>query len=304
MVEMRNVRQLKAGEFRKRPGFSRVDPLETLIVDNETFRRAPSVLSHTQWSTDAATNFAVTTEVTSASNQKNFCIPWHWPAFGAARCVVGVTGLFTVATNSAIIRLRTGGTGPPSLGASGTVAASLTVPVGADQLIDLVSSEFTPPVTTSYLQLTLEAAAGTSDVTPKFLNIWAAPVGGGQMMAVASAMGWATSFSELVRQQWLVDFDQFDADVSNVTLTLAMRGNNGPSATDYRIRVGGTLGANDGTVAILHSRSADGGGGNPNLSTASATIAKPSGIQLIKGSLAAGLTGGDLNTMSLLIKAA
>lgn len=307
LVTARNVRQLKGGEYRKRRGFSRVDPLETLIIDNVTHRRGGDVLSLSQLTVDATAVAATTERILGAPYGlagTNLAIPMDWPGMGVGRVKVGVTGVLTVATNGATIRIRVGGAPLDGTTAAGTVVATLVLGTGADQVIDLVSAEINAPTAISYLQVTVESTAGTTTVTPVGMSAWVQPIGGEQMMLLANGATWTDSLGEIVRAQWLVDFDQFHSSYSSVEFNLVGRTFQAVSGQgDYRVRVGGTHGSIDGTEVLLNHRTGD-SANDGRLSEGSGTIAKPSGVQLVKGTLSH-VTGGlscEMRGASILIK--
>jgi len=307
MVEARNVRQIKAGEYRKRRGFSRVDPLEVVVIDTTTYRKGATVLYQGQFSTAApATTTAGEAVLGGATGQLNAYIPWDWPTIGVSRVKVGVCASWTVATNDATVRIRVGGTPTNRGDITGTIVKSQVISVGANQMVDVVSSEFARPTSRGYIMITVQAVAGSTTVTPTGLSVWVAPVGMPQAQAFGDSQDWTNSgTSEIVRAQWYVDFDRFDASVSSLTASLCGRTFQavGEFGT-YALRMGGTAGVADGTVLVQYARNAD-IANDGQLSGSSASMSKPSGVQLIKGTIrsTAGATA-EMRGCSVLFKAA
>lgn len=211
----------------------------------------------------------------------NGAIPYNWPQLGGSTVRVGIAGIFTVVTNPITIRLRLGGAPTPDRNIpAGTIVHSFVLPVGASQVVDQISLPASIPGAISYLQATA-LSAGSAVLSVARLTLFAVPTSIMQALLLPTAQTFSHSAgSEIVRGQWWVNFDRFDA--AQVKYALAGRSFQavGPTAR-YKVRQGGTFGAADGTAVLSYDRSGD-TSGDGKLSGANATVSRPSGVQLVK----------------------
>lgn len=251
-------------------------------------------------STDTLTATGDTVEHLMGSTQFGGAFPVRWSVLPGTQVRLGFACRFVVTGSSWTMRIRIGGTPSIRDTPAGTIVHTFTVPVG-DTIVDELTALVSFPLTASYIQITGQSNGLGASINGNGTTHFIVPEVETQALAFGTqiSMLHATT-QEIVRGQWLVDFDKFDA--SNISLGWAARTFAAVGETcNARIRIGGTYLANDGTVVM--SISDNFGAFDGHVASTTTSIAKPSGAQLVKASVQS--TGGfaaELRGMSLIIR--
>jgi hypothetical protein len=197
------------------------------------------------------------------------------------------------------VRIRIGGLPNSRVTVAGTIVHTFVVPIG-DTIVDELTTMVGHPGDFSYVQITAEANAPGGSILGDGGTIEIVPDVESQAMAVCTQLDMLhnTTF-EIVRGQWLVDFDKFNSSDIKVGWAVRTFAAVGEFCTG-RIRIGGTFGANDGTIVL--SITDNFGAFDGHAASAEDTITKPSGLQYVKVSVQSS-TGfaAELRGQSLLI---
>lgn len=251
-------------------------------------------------STDVLTAVADENEhVLGGAIQFGGAYPIRWNSLPVAQVRVGFACRFVVTGASWTVRIRVGGTPNFRETVAGTIVHTFVVPIGTT-VVDELTALITHPANTSYIMITAEADGPGGNIQGNGATTFIVPDAiGVPALALATQQSFLHSgTSEIVRGQWLVDFDEFDGD--NVFCGLAGRTYTAAFETvTVRLRIGGTFLGNDGTVVCTLNDAY--GAYDGHLAQTSGTVAKPTGVQLVKVSVQS--TGGfaaELHGMSVL----
>ncbi len=286
LTKARNVRQVKAGRLQKRRGFTYETVAETFVIGDDILTKAGSVLAQNNMTSSNVTgSVPISTEaVLSAVNDNNGLLMYDWPKIitPGSSITIGIAGVFTVTGNTLRLRLRIGGApaGSSTTPAGDSIIVS-DITVGAGQVIDLSAGAISPAVL-SYLEATVEGIGGTSTFDINSLQLYVVIGGATQALCCTTTNDQTISGGETVRNQWLVDFDYFDSSLTNLVCNYSGRTLTGVSGTiQVRTRLGGTKDVADGTILTSYQRFNE-PVGDGTLTSLSATIVRPTGVQLVK----------------------
>lgn len=199
-----------------------------------------------------------------------------WEAIPGANIRIGLQGLFNTTAGTATIRIRAEGTTRNIVDGTEIHSFMVSGPTNVLETVDIVK-----PSGASYLKVTAENATGNTSVTGGALTI--------TNMDFSPTTGFAlnrgfdhqsfTNGVEIVRAQWLVDFDVLGETVGTF---FGLGGVFSRTFTDdgkqVRVRVGGTADVADGDEVILHNETS----GVEICRAVSNVVAPITGVQLVK----------------------
>ncbi len=222
-------------------------------------------------------------------------VPVGWDEIPGAEIQVVLAGTITADAGPVTIRVYAGGLGAYRSEISGDEILSVEVPMGTTTL-DEISAIITKPSVRSYLKVTYECAGAC--VIDSKLDLYVVPQEAAQGLALSDSVTTVHSGgTEVLGPQWWVNFDRFEAENLSVSLTVRNIDVGGGDST-YRVRIGGTRGALDGTSAVAHAETY--GLNDGHVSGATEEIATPSGWQLVTVS-AESPTAGEFTGCSIVI---
>lgn len=227
-----------------------------------------------------------TTERVYDGSLYNIIVPWA--ALPGTQIQAGVSGRIAVGAFPVVLRVR-GGKVPPrnttdvavigDIWFETTLPANATTDLGAlGALVDKPSNGPSGTFALSNIQITVRAVGGTSNCvfTGLVLTIVPDAAGVGQGILLNSGASALVAYYE-----WVLDFDQFET-CSNLMVGVAAQCGHpdqaNPVALTMSVRVGGTTGAQNGTILlsvtdndlppaipVLWDRLLGGYGGAPNV---------------------------------------